>query len=405
MIRGYEILERIRMRSPLSRLIFICLIGFVCSAPFSISVTQIFVYTGIAAWAFLLFKEFQWNKMCFPLWKPIAVFATLTLLSALFSDDPIRSLKDSRQLFQILIFFFVIHSVWEEGEAFWLVKLLLTATSIASFYSVGVAMTRQLDLAHRVSGFFSIYMTLGSFLVVVGGLTLAYAVLNKNKKDRWCISIVGLFILAALMTTFSRNAWFGIAAAAAFVVIVVRSWKWASLMVAVVVVAILLSPEVVQERVKSVGNLRDVTAKERVLMWRSGLQMIEERPVVGFGLDMIKLNYTRYADPSALKQRAGHLHNNLLQIAAERGVPALAAWIWIWASFYITGYRNRILFGEKSLIGKILTVGGYAAITGFLAAGMFEYNFGDSEVVMTAYFAMALPFIREGRRAEISESL
>lgn len=37
-------------------------------------------------------------------------------------------------------------------------------------------------------------------------------------------------------------------------------------------------------------------------------------------------------------------------------------------------------------------VGSIAAIAGFLVAGLFEYNFGDSEVAMLAYAVMALAF-------------
>jgi len=35
---------------------------------------------------------------------------------------------------------------------------------------------------------------------------------------------------------------------------------------------------------------------------------------------------------------------------------------------------------------------GRAAVTGFLVAGLAEYNFGDAEVVMVLWAIMALPF-------------
>ncbi len=394
--------RKLRERPPLSRFAFLCLTGFILTVPFSISLAQIFAYTGIGAWLASLWKEPRPGGPRFPLWKPFTAFAVLTFLSALLSDDPVRSLKDAKQLFQILIFYFALHAIREEREALWLVRLLLAATAVAAVYTLGVAMTRPLDLANRMSGFFSIYLTLAGFLVIAGALALAYAVLFEDGKGRWWIYAVGLFILASLMTTFSRNAWVGIAAAAIFVVIVARSLRWAVCLVAIAAAAILLSPGAVQERVQSVGNMKDVTANERVLMWRSGLRMVADRPFAGFGLDMIKRSYTRYADPKALKQITGHLHNNVLHIAAERGLPALAAWIWIWVAFYAAGYRRRRFFREGSFGRRFLTVAGPAAVTGFLAAGMFEYNFGDSEVVMTAYFAMALPFMGEGREAALS---
>jgi O-antigen ligase len=338
------------------------------------------------------------------LWLPFSVFSALTLLSALLSDDPLRSLKDARQLFQILIFYLAVHAVRDDREAVWLARALIAATSAAALYTLGIAMTRQIDLANRMSGFFSIYMTLAGFLVVVGSLALAHIVLSGGRRRGWWVQGAGLLILAALMSTFSRNAWVGIAAAALFVVIAARNWKWAAGLTAIAVAAVLLSPGAVQERVRSVLNPKDTTARERILMWRSGLRMAADRPFSGFGLDMIKRSYTRYADPRALKKWTGHLHNNLLHIAVERGLPALVAWVWIWVAFFGAGYRRRKFFRDMSFERQFLTVGGFAAITGFLAAGLFEYNFGDSEVVMTAYFAMALPFMGGGREEALTEA-
>ncbi|MBI2178559.1 MAG: hypothetical protein HYU38_09535, partial [Candidatus Tectomicrobia bacterium] len=45
-----ELKRRLDARAPLSRMAFVCLIGFVLSSPFSISVAQLFGFTGTAAW-------------------------------------------------------------------------------------------------------------------------------------------------------------------------------------------------------------------------------------------------------------------------------------------------------------------------------------------------------------------
>ncbi len=39
--------------------------------------------------------------------------------------------------------------------------------------------------------------------------------------------------------------------------------------------------------------------------------------------------------------------------------------------------------------------GSFVAVLDFLVAGLFEYNFGSSVVVLVAYAVMALPFIVE----------
>ena len=43
-----------------------------------------------------------------------------------------------------------------------------------------------------------------------------------------------------------------------------------------------------------------------------------------------------------------------------------------------------------------------AALTGFMVAGFFEYNFGDSEVLLLFLFIVSIPYgIREGVAADV----
>ncbi len=111
-----EMGERLRARPPLARIAFVGLIGFALSAPFSISVSQIFVFGAIAAWLLSLWREEAARPARFPLWRPFALFAALTVASAALSDDPARSLKDTRQLVQILIFYCALNTVRDDAE-------------------------------------------------------------------------------------------------------------------------------------------------------------------------------------------------------------------------------------------------------------------------------------------------
>jgi hypothetical protein len=47
--------------------------------------------------------------------------------------------------------------------------------------------------------------------------------------------------------------------------------------------------------------------------------------------------------------------------------------------------------GEDAQASALVT-GAMAAIAGFLVAGLFEHNFGDSEVLLAATFVMGLVF-------------
>jgi hypothetical protein len=52
---------------------------------------------------------------------------------------------------------------------------------------------------------------------------------------------------------------------------------------------------------------------------------------------------------------------------------------------------------EDAARERALVVGSLAAIVGFLVAGLSEYNFGDSEVVLVAWALMALPWVAEAK--------
>jgi hypothetical protein len=79
----------------------------------------------------------------------------------------------------------------------------------------------------------------------------------------------------------------------------------------------------------------------------------------------------------------------------ERGLPGLAAWIAIWVGFFGAAWRvfRRIPPADEE--ARALVLGSMAAIGAFLVAGLFEYNFGDTEVLLVALAVMALPFVVE----------
>jgi O-antigen ligase len=82
-----------------------------------------------------------------------------------------------------------------------------------------------------------------------------------------------------------------------------------------------------------------------------------------------------------------HLHNVPLQIAAERGLPTLAAWL---VFIVILALDLARLFWKGH--NRVLTAAALAALVSMLAAGLFEHNFGDSEFLMLFLLIVTLPF-------------
>jgi O-antigen ligase len=161
----------------------------------------------------------------------------------------------------------------------------------------------------------------------------------------------------------------------------------------VALIIFLASPEAVRARIRSIVDPQDVTARERLYMWGSGLQILRDRPWTGVGIRGVNSVYPAYKDPNAVRDQRGHLHNNFIQIAAERGLIGVACWLWIWVAFYRQTWKTARGLGPGNPRGTALVVGSLASVTGFHVAGLFEYTFGDSEVIMLVYFLMALPYV------------
>ncbi|HET8532342.1 MAG TPA: O-antigen ligase family protein, partial [Methylomirabilota bacterium] len=164
----------------------------------------------------------------------------------------------------------------------------------------------------------------------------------------------------------------------------------------------LTAPYELRHRFLSMADPEEAGVRERIYMWKSGLAMWRERPILGVGPGGVKRDYVRYAREEAVKKRTGHVHNTPLQILVERGVLGLAAWLWLWVAFFTHALRRLRALPPDAPAERALVVGGIAAVTGFLIGGLSEYNFGDSEVVMVAWVIMALPWAVGGQEKDSS---
>ncbi len=134
-------------------------------------------------------------------------------------------------------------------------------------------------------------------------------------------------------------------------------------------------------------DLHDPTNRDRVAMLREGRAMIADHPLTGVGPNMVERVYAQYRDPLAVEKVNPHLHNVAMQIAAERGLPALAIWLWfvgtvIWDLWHKLRTSRHTFLAATAL----------AATAGMLSAGLFEHNFGDSEFLMLFLVLLTLPF-------------
>ena len=342
-----------------------------------------------------------------PLTPPFVAFAGITLLSAAFSGNPGWSFWIARDLLRIATFYLVLLCTHDSRHALRLWQAFLVALTLMAGYgllqgylcgvrptAVPAAWLAELCThAQRVRGPFSIYMTFGGVLFLGVLFFLAYLA-NVPWRRAWWMLPGAAVTVAALALTYSRNAWLGLAAGALGLVLTARrATRIVAVLLAAVVLVALVMPGPVAHRARSMIDVDDPTVRDRVAMWRAGLGMIAEHPLLGVGPGEVRAWYQHYRRPEAIRQSTGHLHNSAIQIAAERGLPALAVWVWLWIVFFREGWRILTRAGRESPGRRALVCAGLAGVLGFLVAGLFEHNFGDGEVVMLVYALMALPWV------------
>ena len=358
-----------------------------------------------------------------PLAWPLLAFALVTLVSALVSGHVATALWESKQLLGLAIFLSAVNGLRDGDHIRRALAWLLAVTGLVSLHAivqvwacgsqvalpewVAWALKIKLDACRasplfRAKAFFSIYMTLGGTLVVVLALVLARIVGGDRRGLVLPLASGGLATLA-LALSYVRSAWLGLGAAALVVTGLTR--RWAALAVLLIVGALAVSvPSPLRHRMLSIVDPADPSASERFYFWQAGWAMVKDAPLLGLGPGGVKRHYPEYRNPAARRPGTGHLHNNVVQIAAERGLLGLCAWLAIWIAFFVHAVRILARLPAARADDRALVVGSMAAVAGFLVAGLFEYNFGDSEVIGLTWVVMAFPFVVEPARAAPHEA-
>jgi O-antigen ligase len=387
-----------------------------------------------------------------PVDAPILAFSVWTLLSASFSTNPLESFDDTKKLVLFFLFYVAVDVMTEERarervlDAALLGGLVLSAGAVLQFYCLGF------DTANnRPHSFLGHYMTasglsmgvlvlaasrlafgerglamptrrdllgLGVVAAALAALTVAQAmgvhpvgaerafvvafaclvVAVAVARGPWPGRSMGTLLAAvaapvsawSLLISRTRNAWIGALIGLAIVALF-RKPKMLWLLAGAVAAILLARPQTVVDRLKL-----DTSSEDRYYMWQAGIDMIVDKPVFGQGPGRIIDAYPDYRLNAAPNALTPHMHNNVLQVAAERGLPCLAWWLWMVGAMLASSWR------EARRTRAWGALGAFALLCAILTAGTFEYNFGDSEILMFVLIVVAIPYSLRRSRALLS---
>ena len=390
---------------------YVGLLGFVSALQFSIAAANIFLGLALLMW---LLHAIATRRLEVPrFFYALAAYAALTLVSAAFSDDPNASFVDSKQLILFLVVP-MVYALARGTRAPFVVQVIITVGAISALYGIFQFGVLQFDnLGQRPRGALGHYMTYSGVLMLV---TCAAAARILFTRDRMWPALMMPALLVILGLTFTRSALVGACAGIAFLLLL-KDLRLMAVMPVLAALFFVLAPPQVTNRFMSMFDARDPTRVDRVTMLKVGSRMVKANPLVGVGPTRVGARYREFLDPNEPDHVNPHLHNVPMQIAAERGLPALAAWLSMLVILAIDMVRRlKVPASAEAAAGsakargdeasgggpqtRFLAAAALGCMVAMFAAGLAEYNFGDSEFLMLFLVLMTLPYAAQQVRLE-----
>jgi putative inorganic carbon (hco3(-)) transporter len=391
----------------LDRAAFYLICGSLVSILFSIAASQILL--GLALATLLLSSE---PLRLPPIKLPLGLFLAGTVISWLASGHIHDGTPQIRKFFVFTVLLVVCSTFRKISEIRALVLIwaaVATLSAVRSLFQFAQKYQEAQDLhrdfyelyvGRRITGFMSHWMTFSGEEMIV--LLFLLALLFFSIERRWkaagwlCAGILGL----SLVLGFTRSIFLlGFPVGLIYLLWFWHKWLITALPV-VAVAGYLVAPSALKERVKSTiqphGEMD--SNMHRTITRRTGIEMIRAHPLLGLGPEVMKdpAQFDRYVPADIPRPLAtgwyGHLHNNYLQYAAERGIPTMLAMLWLIGKVlwdFASALRRKLGNPEA----RFVLHGGIAVILAILAEGWFDYSLGDSEVLTLFLAVIAIGYV------------
>lgn len=329
-----------------------------------------------------------------PYTLPLVVFMLATVASLIASPDPSVGWHPIQKFVIFPMGLLAATFVNTEERARIAVRLLLATATVAALLAIGQFVAKEMNyqttgiqaddptLVNRVTGTLSHWMTFSGVQLLVWCAAVP-ALIALNRKWLPAVFIVG----TAIAVSNTRSVWLAAATGFAFVAFALPRRLLARVLIPMIVVGLALSP-IIYRRVSTSFDKTLSTNYSRAAYRTVGIEMIKDHPIFGVGPERIDDEFPKYYNGPDLGFY-GHLHNNFIQIAAERGLICLVAFLWFFLELYRSLLRQLKNTDEDA---QWVSLGALAALTGFMVAGLYEFNFGDSEVLVLLLFLVSVPF-------------
>jgi len=384
----------------------ILILLYAVSLPLSLTLSWALLIAGmVSSVALALWKRKQTGAFdpCTwpPLTLPLGLFALAVALSGLAAGGPAEACASVATLRPLVVYFWAHHVFSRDpGAVSPAVQILLCLAGVAGLWSAVQQLTGFHPFGYQwlqgtgflggpmaFAGQMQIFSALALGLLLAGG----YTAWSGRLSRRAAFAAVTAANLLGVFFAGERSAWLG---AVAGIIAVAALVSWRVVLKSVLALALVAAlawafVPVVQVRLAPLAAWQtDVSARVRVFLWKESIERFKQSPLTGLGIR----NFPRFDIPEAIvpgrSKDLNHAHSNYIHILATTGVLGLCSYLYLWVSALLLALRLRRKDGYP--LGRALAIGIFGGIVALCVSGIFEYNFGTSQVRLAEWFVLAM---------------
>jgi len=412
----------------------ICYSDFVISQYFLFCLlTEVILFFWLIKLVFTFGSRASNWKLGFQTILPAFIFIAILGLAIIFSQSPYRSFWGSYSrkmgyltwLHFFAFFLILFFNLKNNKQIKRILKAILFSSLVVILYGfcqfLGFDFVNWYEPASRTFRIFSTIGQpnfLGSWLLLVIPIIVLFLIRasKKFKKDKSIKQqIIGALIVSllffavfSLALTQSRGAWIGFFFAFFFFSIIynfLQKQKRLALPLTTLLVIIIiftvylnfnpLSPRLddsfLVSRFKSLTNLRhSVTGQARINNWEVAINLIKQKPVLGYGMETQSFNFVKYYKPEmALVEKINvypdRAHNDFLDTLLISGVLGLVSYLFLIGSVFYFALKN--IFKNKSRLTVLILLTG---LLGYLISLQFSFHVIPTAIYFWGYMAIIL---------------
>lgn len=320
-----------------------------------------------------------------------AGFILWSLLSVCWAHNSYEAFYSSIHWFGCAVIFFLLCTVLNSEK--WLEKILASIfISMTGVVLLGIGQQffgiEWVPALRPPSACFANKNMAAQYLAIVLPVALAIGFYKKRVYFYASVVIVFPLSLIALYYMEARASWLAIACALVWTSLLFiekrfnKKYIIKMLTIILILIGIMSSFAILSGKAESLIKKAGPSAKYRTVVWRNSVEMIKEKPLLGFGAGSFRIFYPGYLYKAELDRAFGktkqirRTHNDFIQAGVETGIIGMILFVMLpFSGLYMAW---RIVHSDKLAHISVLVYGLSAGLVSFMVTAFFSFPFQRS---------------------------